>query len=531
MAKRSFISLKPYGASLCTPAARLWMASSAVAVLLMALAEAAAWSYVGWFLGTSIWRGVSAAIVGLTVFTLVWILDSTLLTLDTTRHEHKEFLKRLSVPVFGFDTTQPSRFIRFLRSGGLGIFARIGMVVGSLLISSPYLTQLVFLQDVSAVLQKQDATKVTELRRQLATTLDTNTRLLVERETSLRQELIREVAGKGPSGRFGRGPTVKVMEARLQEIQTQIETAERERARQLAAFDRLAPDQLTRQYGVLLQSGGIQARSAAMDVVKQQPGYLMTEWTVRAFMFGLFLAVLILKLFQPHSVEVYYSEARQDCYARYLTGQFDGMLSEKERVSAGGSITPLRFDEWFRVDYLEYLQQARLMAEMGAVNTHYQTSEEKLRAIESSAQTDMQPLLEDYDAVVTEVATIRNQLLEIESSLQSTEQQVSAHQKSIEALSSAIKYPRAVGAEEYLYVLDTRKEWTTGLEGLEGRRRELTVEQQKLSAQLNTREAEVKRIESNIAARSGVLEQAAARITDARKRALDALDKLNARKS
>jgi hypothetical protein len=507
------------------------MGSSTLAVLLMAGAEAGAWSYVGWFLGTDQWRPVGAILIGLIAFTLVWILDSTLLTLDATKAEYKERLERLE-RLGGRPSPlrhRPGRLIKIVRSGGVGVLARVAMVAGSLYVSAPYLTQLVFRQDIAAVLQRQDTEKIASARKQVDALFDAHARELAQREIDLRQDLIREAAGKGPSGRFGRGPTVQTMEARLKEIQAQIALADRQRASELLAFDRLTPAELTRKYGILFQSGGIQARSSVMEIVKKQPGYRVTEWTVRAFMFGLFLAILILKLFQPHSVEIYYSEACQDCYARYLTGEFDAMLPEKERFSAGGAITPLRFNEWFRSDYVTYADQTHAMSEMGSIHTRHHAEEENLKAVESAARKDLSPLLTDYDTVMSEAAQIETELISVKSELESVDEEISAHRRSIDALSSSIKYPRAVGAEEFLYVLDTKKEWTSGLKDFEDRKRTLAVKQKTLERQLATRRTAAERIQSNIDARSGVLKDANARIVEARKRTLDALNRVNAR--
>src|SRR5207302_7941698 len=47
-----FIALRPYGSTLCSPSAQMWIAAVSVCVAIMASTEAVAWGYVGHFLGT-----------------------------------------------------------------------------------------------------------------------------------------------------------------------------------------------------------------------------------------------------------------------------------------------------------------------------------------------------------------------------------------------------------------------------------------------------------------------------------------------
>src|SRR6185436_3394956 len=198
--RKRLFTLRPYGDALCSPAARLWMACSATAVFLMATAEASAWSYVGFFLGTGVWRYPGAILLGAIVFLLVWILDSTLLTIDVMRAERQAQNASVHKPASGA--------MSLFRSGGVGLAVRIAMVIGSLFVSAPYLTQLVFSQDVTTVLARRDNEKRAVVRARLAQNLTASINDETKSAAELQRDLVNEAAGKGPSGRIGRGPTV-----------------------------------------------------------------------------------------------------------------------------------------------------------------------------------------------------------------------------------------------------------------------------------------------------------------------------------
>lgn len=66
-----YVSLKPYGDSLLTPAGAFWIFAVRIAILLMASAEAMAWSYAAFFLATG---GVRwAAGIGAFLFTFATV--------------------------------------------------------------------------------------------------------------------------------------------------------------------------------------------------------------------------------------------------------------------------------------------------------------------------------------------------------------------------------------------------------------------------------------------------------------------------
>ncbi len=77
--------------------------------------------------------------------------------------------------------------------------------------------------------------------------------------------------------------------------------------------------------------------------------------------FALALPLLLVKVFQPNSVALYFSERLQDAHARYRSGAFNEVLDRAHR-----DMPPLAFEHWYRTFYepeflLDRHQRHRLM--------------------------------------------------------------------------------------------------------------------------------------------------------------------------
>jgi hypothetical protein len=517
------VTLRPYGGTLCSPSTAVWMSFAVIGVTLMAGAEAAAWGYVGAFLGTEWHRYLAAAAIGLMAFLAVWIVDSTFLTLDLRREEYEQRLARLS----GTRQQTPSgawqKLKAMVSTVGGGVLVRLAMVAGSLYVAAPYVSQLFFYRDVSTVLARQDLANVQAARNRIASTHDQQIQVLDEAQSALRNELIQEAAGHGPSKRFGRGATVKTMEDRLTEIQSQLKAARQAKDGELAAYDKLSPGDRAEKYGVSVGRDGIQARNAAVETIKKQSGYTRTEWTVRAFLMGLFLMLLVLKLYQPHAAKVYYSEFCQDSYVRYRRGQFDHRLPDAEKALNNGDMTPLRFDEWLRSDYADYERDTRNATVLGSINARRKLEEDTFKEVQTSAEADLAPLISDLDDAITEVTPLEEEFARVESELLGINQELREHQDAINAIDQAMAYPRAVGggAGGFVRALDTREAWRTGLVDLEKKRRAVELRREWAKVRLEAQRAEIGRIQAVIATRSTVLSSVEDHIADSRTRALN----------
>jgi DNA repair exonuclease SbcCD ATPase subunit len=82
----------------------------------------------------------------------------------------------------------------------------------------------------------------------------------------------------------------------------------------------------------------------ALDELRSRPENRAVELAVRMFLGFLFGGLLVLKLFEPSSVRLYFSEVLQQEYQRYLLGVFDSRLPTTEMsTKAQGRMSPQRF--------------------------------------------------------------------------------------------------------------------------------------------------------------------------------------------
>jgi hypothetical protein len=382
-------TLKLYGDNLASAGARFWIVCASILIVIMATAEAVAWGYVASFFGESLWlRVLASGFVGLSVFAIIWILDATFMTLDLKRSRYEESLHNRSM-----DNRNGDR-VRFWT----GIASRLLLVSGSLYLSAPFVAQLIFQQDIDSRIQVLNASRVSQQRSLLEAEGVQRLESLQAQQRQLEEQRIAEAAGQGPSGRYGRGPAVRTIELRLEELAGEIATAKQEQSAELFAFDQLTPDQIEQRYGVGLLGRGLQTRGEVLDQILAEDSYQNAELAVRAFLFFLFVGLLILKLFQPRSVEVYYSEQLQSLYRRYLGGAFDPVLEPAERPDGTAPMDALRFEDWCLNTYgLQRNEESQRRARAQQLQ-EFEERVETLKRVAEHSQSELDPIVERHRA-------------------------------------------------------------------------------------------------------------------------------------
>jgi hypothetical protein len=238
-------------------------------------------------------------------------------------------------------------------------------------------------------------------------------------------EGILEAAGQGLSGRYGRGAAVIAMEQRAADLQRRIAVVSSERDSSLFAFDRASAQVLSTRFGVPLLDDGLRSRSEVLSVLMENPDYSGTQVALGVFLSFLFLGLLILKLFQPRSVAIYYSEQLQSLYTDYTQGKFDEHLDPHDRARTGAPMTPQRFEEWCLLSYRNVREEdERRRRTEQAIQTH----ERKMRT-----WVDDLRLQEDLlDERRKRYETISAEVIDIESRLQSLTLQAETERRELE---------------------------------------------------------------------------------------------------
>lgn len=412
------LSLKPYGDELLTRSGDFWIFSARLIILAMALAEAIAWGYIGSLMSRE-YPLLTAAIAGIFVFTLIWIIDTSFMTLDLRSGYYER-------AITGKEEGQRAEKLKLAG----GVLARIGIVTASLVITAPFLAQAIFAGDVREEMEQRNANAVATTRQQVEQPFLSRIEELRREQRDLEQQRVMEAAGTGPSGRHGRGPALETIERQLSEKLDEIRALEASRAAALDRFDSLSPTQLEQQFGVELLSPGVHASAAILEELSEDPQFGQAELAIRAFLAFLFLGLLILKAFQPRSISVYFSEQLHSLFDEYRKGIYDQYLPTAERAVTGGSIDPLRFEDWCLTTYANIREDERQRRETASQRRSHELLIEQWQSLETAARLELQPLLQRYESALSSIH-------QLEAEIQSERNRVSSVGAELEKIESS----------------------------------------------------------------------------------------------
>lgn len=422
------LSLKPYGDALCTPGAAFWIFCARVAIFIMAAAEAVSWSYLGYYIGQSSQPYVTAAIAGLAVFSVIWIIDASFITLDTSRSaDESSILGRTS-------DRRPDRL-----KLATGLLIRAVIISSTLVISAPFLAQLVFYRDISAEMNRRDANLVAKRRAELAASYDARLSGLLQTRRELDDASIREAAGTGPSRRLGRGPAVATIERRLTDVDAQMDALRSEKAAALSAYDALGRADLQKRYGLQFADDGIRTRGEILTALRANQTYQNAELAIRAFLAFLFLALIVLKLFQPASVAVYFSETLQDLHGQYRAGAFDAWLPPEERSYARAGLTPLRFKSWCIENYRDVRLEEERQRRVASALTIRKSREAELRTMRRHAEEEAAPVRDETNRVLDGLGELHNEAQTLKRELDASREQLAKQEAALELINTTIR--------------------------------------------------------------------------------------------
>ena len=168
---RRHLQLLPWGENLLTPSASFWLISMRILIFVMSCAEAVSWSYLGYLLGgNGVTRWIGAAFAGITILLVVWIIDSSLATLDVARSEH-------AAAILG-EAKESKRAT--LARNGFKFIVRGALLFCSLSVTAPFLTQLVFYRDITHFISIQSNKTIATTRTNIEAKYDSE----LERKTA-----------------------------------------------------------------------------------------------------------------------------------------------------------------------------------------------------------------------------------------------------------------------------------------------------------------------------------------------------------
>jgi hypothetical protein len=424
----SQFTLRPHGDQLLAPTARFWIFCARVLILIMASAEAVSWGYVGSLFGSGPMAFVTGLAAGLSLFFVIWLVDATFVTMDTSRAYYHKLLAtedQLSSEV------EQRKFFAGLTIRGL-------IVVVSLWITAPFLAQLVFRRDVIDTIAARNRAAIASARATLAEKYDDQIAPLDSALNASQNAGIAEAQGQGPSGRYGRGAAVIQIEQRVADLKRRIAAASAERDSVLFAYDQAPGLELGSRFGVPLLDDGLRSRSEVLGIMMENPDYSGAKVALAVFLSFLFLGLLILKLFQPRSVAIYYSEQLQSLYTDYSQGKFDEHLDPHDRARVGAPMTPQRFEEWALRSYKQVRDEdARRRVTEEMITTH----ERKMRTWVEDLRLQ-EDLLDErrrrFDKISAEVIDIESRLQTLNLSADTERRELARSNKTLEAIAQHI---------------------------------------------------------------------------------------------
>ncbi|HEY2289647.1 MAG TPA: hypothetical protein VGM86_02990 [Thermoanaerobaculia bacterium] len=342
---KALFTLKPHGDNLCGLKAEMWLLLLRGSVLLIAGCEAAAWGFIGYLMAEATHPWVAAVLIGGAVGCLIGGLDAAFVMIDFSQ------IRRVAIPATNSDdSSRVHRLLSYLgrnvTKAHFGAIARMVMVAVSLMITAPFLAQLLFSRDIAARQQSINNKALAAARAAIATRYQQQEQTLQEQLRRLEDNRSREIAGRGLSRRFGVGPVTKSLTAQIGTLREQIDALERQSADDLLRFDHADAQTLARQYNVSLTSDGIVARFEALRGMEKIPGFRWTENAFRILLAGFFFGLIIFKWYEPHALEIYFNEKLQNAFEDFQAGRYDQFLVDPQ-LAPRGKISPFLFEKWY----------------------------------------------------------------------------------------------------------------------------------------------------------------------------------------
>ncbi|OPH33684.1 DUF4407 domain-containing protein [Moraxella lacunata] len=319
-----FLTFKIYQGNLLTAGGANYLTVISVIVFLAALSEGFAWGHFGsTFTPDNPYLG--GVVLGSFIFMLFWFFDRTMVTQDMMTEEHAKTLDGEDyVPNF-WEKYKP--YFVFM--------ARLGIVITSLYITAPFLTQLVFKTDIENEMAIQYQNSINQAKDE---TLGKIEGKINEQQTyiqTLHDKLQNEIAGKKGS-KYGKGPVAQSIQQEIDEANTHLDELKTNFENDKLKLETAIvnnDEQTLKSFGILMVKDSPIFRENAINKFKQEPAFKNTQYAVDGFLILVGVILILSKLLQPKSLKMYYSSRLQEAWSSYVDGNYDDYLPENEKSS------------------------------------------------------------------------------------------------------------------------------------------------------------------------------------------------------
>jgi len=475
----------------------------------MATAEGLSWGYLGYFFGQGWVSWLSALVAGGFVFSIIWLIDASFMTLDTARAFYDKAL-------LGRDEISVAR--QKLQTGA-GILVRAAIILASLVISAPFLAQIIFERDIDAVIARQNGTLIAAKRGELAAEWAEGINKLEDDIDEAERLRVPESAGQGPSGQIGRGPVVRTIESQLEDLRAELAAKRKFLSDSLGSFDSMTNAELARLYGLEFLDGGLQARGRALKQLMDNPSYTSAELAVRAFLAFIFLSLVILKMFSPRSVRIYYNEQLQDFYNQYLTGRFDRWLEDVEKsTSPKAAVWPLQFEDWCVNTYTVIRKEDERKRRMGEIRAQLEAKQDGFKRLISETNAELGPLQERHKRLLGKRLELENRRTEIVPEQAARESELTEARRNLNEMSQQIAQGEVLG-KSFSVAVSVKSQLEEKIGQLESVARTALVELETNERSRGILDTEIKQVEELIGTKATLVGEMEEELATARREA------------
>jgi len=344
----NYLTLKTNGKSLLTRGSSSYLSLLAVVMILVAVAEAIAWGYLGsTFTPNNPYLG--AVGLGAFVFILIYFLDRSLLTYDTLEEYHTK-----TFSYFKLDKSNKLSKIKMLFFKFSGFIIRLLIVGISIYITTPLLAQLVFKADIDNYSQTLNQEALAAKKESLTLELNTFRNEQANKMLAIDSILLAEESGK--YGSIGFGAKAKALQTQKELIEVRSLEVEKEFTSKMQELEIAFKNQdinTLKSYGILLQVDSPMIRNEAIKILETKDSYKQTHYAILALILILTISMFTLKLFSPKSVKLYFSQTLQEQWILYCNKYFDDKLPKKLKSTENDN-TKLALPQMFENMMINY---------------------------------------------------------------------------------------------------------------------------------------------------------------------------------
>lgn len=427
---RSFISLMPYKGNLMTGQTRKWIVSVGLLIAIIALTEAIIWGNIfSFYFNDSLsplMLLIGSIACGMFFFIIIWVVDNSFVTLDLTNNPADEKRKWYELSMI---------------KRGAGIVARVVFVALGLYVTAPAIARLSIAPDVEKAIDdandQQRSSLIKVLEAKYNQQISEKDKILSGKQS----ELEKEVAGKGASKAYGDKVVAKVIREGMAAVKQEREDLIKEKASLIDSIKNASFEALSGKYGVKFNTKTVGEIEVVVKEFEKNGNYKIVDNIARTYVILAFLALLLLKLFSPHTVKIYYNENLQDLFNAFINDQInqDDLIPLKRIVKDVNKkdITPLAFENYWRQYTIQKYNEANIRGRDEKMKAH-EAELTRLHMEKAEIETEIDVVKLQYTTLHEAMLALEKQENELDAQAEACMNEIKEFKKKIEDFEAAI---------------------------------------------------------------------------------------------